>query len=225
MDPQELLSPYLPGNCDYYVGLITSDYQVRVRWGYMGFDNASWDASCIPGLVYNPETKHWSPRVDVDHKRNQTLDGYMVGIKSGSSSPRMQADWTEPRPMDYVLAAFALPKGSCSQRTADLLMRHEKRVGISIEHGGRKPRRTIGPCVTITGNPWNRDCWMLYRFGELRGGFVSKFIYPKKLKGYGANGKKDIEYPICLPTGILLAAEELMDKVRLMTPEKDVCFK
>lgn len=34
-------------------------------------------------------------------------------------------------------------------------------VGISIEHGGRKPRRTIGPCVTVTSRPWNTDCWMI----------------------------------------------------------------
>jgi hypothetical protein len=52
MDPQELLSKSVPDGSDIYIGLITSDYQVRIRGGaYMGFDNASWDAACLPKLL------------------------------------------------------------------------------------------------------------------------------------------------------------------------------
>jgi hypothetical protein len=147
-----------PSDCDIYVGLITSDYQVRVRWGWMGFDNASWDASCVASLLY-PHV-----RVDVDHKRGDTRTGCIIGIDAGVATDgmRIQADWTTPRPMNYVLAAFALPRHECAARRASAWYAANGRIGISIEHGGRKPRRTIGPYVTITDKPWNRDCWMMY---------------------------------------------------------------
>jgi hypothetical protein len=108
--------------------------------------------------------------------------------------------------MDYVLAAFALPKGARTQREAADLLHKYGRVGISIEHGGRKPRRTIGPYVTICANPWNLDAWMMIdRLG--------RNIYPKKLEKYGDKGKRGVFYPICLPGSVWNAADALMAHV------------
>lgn len=54
----------MPAPFDLYVGLITSDFQVRIRGGkYMGFENQWWDRSNWPSLVAP------NMRVDVNHRR------------------------------------------------------------------------------------------------------------------------------------------------------------
>src|SRR5271157_1986727 len=205
MEPQELLSPSVPDGCDIYIGLITSDYQVRIRGGaYMGFDNASWDGFHVWDLLFQPKGRG-NPRVDVNHWNGDTIDGYMVGLKADSAQdhPRIQADWTEPRPMDYVLAAFALPKGATTQKMAADLLHKYGRVGISIEHGGRKPKRTIGPYVAICGNPWNLDAWMIYdRLG--------RYIYPNVLH-YGK--RKPQTRVMVMPGSVRSAADALLARV------------
>lgn len=155
-----------------FVGIITSDYQVRVRGGrWMGFDNASWDLSNRAELL----APHL--RVDVNHKRGRSISGAMLEIESFTTTDfdRTQANWTTPRPVDYVLASFYLLRNSLASSFATKAMDGVGRLGVSIEHGGRKPRRTIGPCVTITSNPWNRDCWMIY---DSKGSYV----YPRSLE-------------------------------------------
>jgi hypothetical protein len=152
-----LLSSSHPIDCDVYVAIITSDYQVRTRWGWTGFDNASWDKTQLASLLFP------AMRVDVNHKRGATRSGYIVGLTLGTASDgaRLQADWTAPRPMDYVLAALALPIDGVAAQYARSRLARDGRVGISIEHGGRKPRRVIGPCVTVTSSPMNKDCWVI----------------------------------------------------------------
>ena len=208
MEPTRLLSPARPADSDIYVGVITSDFQVRVRWGWMGFDNASWDEKCLPSLLYKAQTRvtdvfrhRADTRVDVNHWRDNTISGYIIGLEAATAQdlPRVQADLTTPRPIDYVLAAFALPKGGYAAEFSRRIFSQYKRIGISIEHGGRKPKRTIGPFVTITDRPWNKDCWMVYR------GSDGKYIYPKMM-----HPRKGPAYPVCLPTSIVLKAKLLL---------------
>jgi len=171
MQPTTLFASFCPANCDLYVGIITSDYQFRTRWGWTGFDNASWDVRCLPDLL--------SPRcrVDVNHRRGRTISGYMVALQVATAVDhvRLQADWIAPRPVDYVLAVFALPCEGYAARAARAWRQLRGRVGVSIEHGGRRPRRTIGPFVTVCDTPANNDCWMIYdHHGE--------YLYPRDLQ-------------------------------------------
>lgn len=131
--------------------VVTSDYQKRIQWGWMGFDNASWKKDNWEDLLYP------NMCVDVNHKPD-TISGYIVNIKSMSSScMRKQADWPEARPMGVVLATFVLPPKSLAGRTAADSWANEGWIASSIDHGGRKPNRTIGPFITVSTTPKNPE--------------------------------------------------------------------
>jgi hypothetical protein len=161
MQPQKLISPAVPENCEIFVGIITSDFQTQIRGGaWMGFDNASWDDSVLPSLIYP------NKRVDVHHMRGDSICAYMVALEAATTPDykRVLGNWASARPMDYVIATFALPHNSQALKVAERWLMTRKKIGISIEHGGRKPRWTIGPYVTICdgAGPWNTDAWMIY---------------------------------------------------------------
>lgn len=195
MQPQKLISSAVPENCEIYVGIITSDFQTQIRGGaWMGFDNASWDDSVLPSLIYP------NKRVDVHHLRGNTIESYMVALDAATTPDykRILANWTEARPMDYVLATFAIPRGSRALEVSERWLATRKKIGISIEHGGRKPRRTIGPYVTICDGhgPWNTDAWMILKED-------GTYIYPK-----------------FLPLSIMDAAAEQLKTVLALPREK-----
>lgn len=203
MQPVTLLSSVRPVDADIYVGIITSDYQVRIRGGrYMGFDNASWTEQSAQSLLFDGTVR--SMRVDVDHKRGATISGAIIAIDvaAAEDGARFQADWTAARPMDYVLAVFSLPRGMPAAHKAK---ETAGCVGISIEHGGRKPRRTIGPYVTVTHRPWNQDCWMVY--DEHR-----DFVYPY------------LKHMQRLPQSLLSRARQLLSSA-LELPSGDVSWR
>jgi len=157
-----------------FVGIITSDFQVKTRWNWMGFDNASWDQSCIEPLLY--------PSIKVDKEHDGRREGGILALLESSTTTykRKLADWEEPRPMDYVLAVFftnGISKNTSVNRHSVQLYVNNHKVGISISHGGRKPLRTIDD-FTVCGRPWNTDAWVIT--GKIDGNQLGN-IYPNKL--------------------------------------------
>lgn len=161
---------YPLANYDILTGIITSDYQVRTRWGFMGFENAFWDKTKVNDLLF-PNVV-----VDINHRRIPYGALVAVDFHTCGDLKRKQADWPEARPMDCVVATFVIPHRTVLRRFIDESMNKYKRIGISIEHHGRKPKRMIGPYVTICDTPRNRDCWMI--LGDIDGQFFDN-LYPK----------------------------------------------
>ena len=157
---------------DILSGIITSDYQVRIRWGWMGFENQYWLKNNWKILVYP------YMMVDVNHN-NYTASAYLLSIEDHicQDYSRLQADWTEPKPMNVVVASFLIPHGNKCKKQVDAGLVKGK-IGISIEHGGRKPKRFIGPYVTLCHDPWNKDAWV----SKARiNGSVYDTLYPRQL--------------------------------------------
>jgi len=171
-------------------GIITSDFQIRTRWGWMGFENAWWNKDNWQELLYP------NVCVDVDHN-NWTASGHILAIASHTTieKKRKQADWREPRPMDYVLATIYAPVGSYACRNITSQLKKSGRIGISIEHGGRKPNRTIGPFVTVTDRPWNKDAWIIWINNN-------EYIYPDHIKRLPNEIRELAHEQYCLVRGI-----------------------
>jgi len=140
---------------DILVGIVTSDFQLRTRWGWMGFENEYWDRTNWGALLY-PEMM-----VDINH-HNRTASGFMLSIEDIISDDykRKQADWVEPKPMNSVIASFLIPSDTPCKKIVNEGV-EIGRIGISIEHGGRKPYRFIGPYITLCHVPTNRDAWVI----------------------------------------------------------------
>jgi len=153
---QQIIKPVPDGfrDCDILTGIITSDFQVRTRWGWMGFENQYWSNDWRK-LVYP------YMMVDINH-HNNTASGYLLSMEDiiCDDYSRIQADWTTPRPMHAVVASFMIPHDTQCKKIVDEGLR-KGQIGISIEHGGRKPKRFIGPYVTLCHKPWNKDAWVV----------------------------------------------------------------
>jgi hypothetical protein len=162
-----------PAQTDLFTALVTSDYQVKTRWGHMGFENQYWDKTKISDIIGLEE-----PRVDVDHKRKNTYSGYILDLEflTCEDYSRVQGEWTAPKHMDCAIATMWTFKGTAARRKMTALLKSGLGIGVSIEHGGRKPKRTIGPCITVTHCPQNHDAWVIT--GAIAGKFYSN-LYPK----------------------------------------------
>lgn len=151
---------------DILTGIITSDYQVRTHWGFMGFENAYWDKSKFSELIYP------NMRVDIRHRRGKTISGYMLAIEDfiapdfSRTRPKLVEKivkrTTEKYPLNYIIATFLIPKATPVKAYVDQQMKVNGKIGVSIEHRGRKPKRLIGPFVTLCDKPRNKDCWIIY---------------------------------------------------------------
>ena len=167
---------------DLITGIITSDFQTKIRWGWMGFENEYWDFSKVENLLY--------PRhvVDVEHKRGNTIGGHILGLEFHicEDYERIQADWKIPKNMECVIATFLIEHNTkAKQFINNCVNKNNPKIGISIEHYGRKPKRVIGPYVTLTNRPWNTDAWMI--LGNINNKEYDN-LYPKKI----ANSSYDV---------------------------------
>lgn len=163
----------LLSNSDLFTCIITSDFQIRTRWCWTGFQNQYWEKSCVPDILYP------NARVDVDHRNGKTISGYILDLEflTCGDFRRLQADWKEPREMDCVVATMWTFAGTRARSKMRSLLKKKLPIAISIEHTGRKPKKKIGPYVTITDTPMNKDCWVIQ--GNIDGKFYPN-IYPKK---------------------------------------------